>query len=122
MPEMVNIFLSDFNDAKILEKEISIGQYLPEIAITMLEEYMVYVRTDIETLEKAASEEIADFNKTTRDRCEEAKKKIKAREGLPENAMQERRLSVLLINEDLRRIKQEILFIQKMAFRKGWLS
>jgi hypothetical protein len=120
--EMMSIFLADFNDAKVLEKEISVGQYLPEMAITMLEEYMVYVRTDIETLEKAAAEELNDFNKTTRDRCEEAKKKIKAREGLPENAMGERRLSVLLINEELRRLKQEVLFIQKMAFRKGWLS
>jgi len=122
MAEMIDLFLRDFEDARVLEKEISVGNYLPEMAITMLEEYMVYVRTDLETLEKAAKQELDEFNKAIRDRCEETKKKIRQREGLPENALSERRLNVLLIQEDLKRLKQEILFIQRIAFRKGWLS
>ena len=122
MTEMRELFLRDYEDSRVLEKEISVGTYLPETAIQMLEEYMVYVRTDIETMEKAGKEELDEFNKTTKDRCEEVKKKIRQREGPAENAMSERRLSILLIHEDLKRLKQEILFVQKMAFRKGWLS
>ena len=119
---MVDIFLRDYDDARTLEKEIALGNYLPESAIVMLEEYMVYVRTDIETLDKSAKEELDEFNKAVKDRCEETKKKIRQREGMPENAMHERRLNVILIQEDLKRIKHELLFVQKLAFRKGWLT
>ena len=122
MSDMVDVFLKDFDDSRVLEKEIVLGNYLPESAIVMLEEYMVYVRTDIETLDKAAKEELDEFNKAIKDRCEEAKKKIRQREGMPENAINERRLNVMLIQEDLKRLKHELLFVQKMAFRKGWLS
>lgn len=119
---MVDVFLRDYEDSRTLEKEIVMGNYLPESAIVMLEEYMIYVRTDIETLDRAAKEELDEFNKAVKDRCEETKKKIRQREGLPETAISERRLNVMLIQEDLKKIKHELLFIQKLAFRKGWLS
>ena len=114
--------ITDFFDAINIDKAITRNEVDIVTGTLMLKDMISYIRKDIETLDEDAKKKldiaITKLDKTNNER----KEKLKERSLPPEDGIDERILKARLLKEDHRRYRQELFFIQDLAYKKGWFD
>jgi ABC-type phosphate/phosphonate transport system substrate-binding protein len=114
--------ITDFFDAVDIDKAITRNEIDIVTGTLMLKDMLSYVRKDIETLDEEAKKKFDDaivkLDKTNKER----KEKLKEKGIPPEDGIDERILKSRLLKEDHRRYRQELFFIQDLAYKKGWFD
>jgi polyhydroxyalkanoate synthesis regulator phasin len=115
-------FVKDFMDAHTIDKAITTGEIDIVSGTIVLKDLLTFVRKDIGTLDTDAKNKlegaISDLDKKNRKRKEEIKNKY----PVPEDAEEERILKYRMLKEDHIRYRQEIFYIQDLAYNKGWFD
>ena len=114
--------ITDFFDAVEIDKSITRNELDLVTGTLMLKDMLSYIRKDIETLDEDAKKKLDNAIVKLDQTNKERKDKLKERSIPPEDGIDERILKSRLLKEDHRRYRQELFFIQDLAYKKGWFD
>lgn len=115
-------FVKDYLEADDVCKKITTGEVDIVTGIKILSELIIYTRKDINTLDKDAGSKLTDKIKEFDKVCNSRKEGIKKSYAEPEDTEEERLLKYKLLKEDQIRYRQELFYIQDLAYTKGWFD
>jgi hypothetical protein len=122
MTLLTDKFVNDFFDAHEIDKAITRKELNLPDGVVMLSEMLTYVRKDISTLDENAYEKLKTVIEELNKKNTERKEYIKKKTPEPEDTVEESVLKRKLLNEDHKRYRQELFFIQDIAYDKGWFA
>ena len=113
--------VQDFLEACAIDKRMTQGLISLEDGVIILEDMIKYVRDDIKTLDEAARKELDGKNKELIAINKQRKDQIRNSDASAD-PIDERNLKRKLLKEDHNRFKKELVNIQGICYRKGWLD
>jgi len=119
---MKDKFVSDFFDAMEIVKLITRSQLDLANGTVILSDMLSYVRKDLETMDADAKKQLDGIVKQLDVRNSKRKEEIIKSYPEPEDTIEEAQLKAKLLSEDHKRYRQELFWIQDLAFNKGWLD
>jgi len=122
MTLLVEKFVNDFFDAHEIDKAITRREIGIIDGTTMLSDMLKYVRKDISTLDEEAYNKLKVAIEELNNKNTQRKEYIKKHVSEPEDVVEEQVLKRKLLREDHNRYRQELFFIQDLAYNKGWLA
>ena len=122
MSIMTKKLVQDFLEASEINNLITKEQLGFNPGVRVFKNMLRNVADDIKTLDNKVyeqlNEKIAVLNKTNIER----KKQIKNNAGSPEDPIDERRLSSVLLIEDYKKYHRILNLIQDISYKKGWFD
>jgi len=115
-------FVKDFFDAYEIDKAIAKNEIYIGHGVHMLKQLLIYVRKDVQTLDSAAYDQLKEKNKKLDADYDKKKKQIKHLYGQGEDTIEDRTIKHQLLEEDHKRYRHELFYLQDMAHAKGWFD
>jgi hypothetical protein len=119
---MKDKFIKDFFDAHAIDKAITTGEIDIVAGVRILKELVIYVRKDVATLDNAAKVKLEEVIKQLDLANEKSKNKIGDVYPAPEDSEEENILKYKKLKEDHKRYRNELFYIQDVAYNKGWFD
>jgi DnaJ-class molecular chaperone len=115
-------FVKEFLEATEILKQIERGEIAKDYGIPLMQKAVGHIHDDINTMDNDAKEKYERVAKELDILCKKKKGEVKDRFPEPEDSIEERTLTMKLLDEELRKFSMELNFIQKLGYEKGWLE
>jgi len=118
---MKSKLINDFFKADDIKHLIQTYKVDIDPGVEILNNLMQNIRDDIDTMDEDTKKQLDAKRKEINNITKERKEYLKARIQI-EDDIDQRNLDRKILMQDFTRLKKEMLFIQNLAYKKGWFD